>query len=117
MKKRGSIIRVFPDETALWNYVSPNLRGKWDRLEAVTPDGLTDWLGLWKGKTWWCEAKVGKPSLDALRPSQRRFAYACIDHGIEHWTCFGYRGEARFFRDLDFGTERDAPFYRASRSP
>lgn len=113
MKKRPSIIRVFANEDALWDYVSPNLRGQWWPLEAVTPDGLADWLGLWRGKTWWCEAKVGRPSLDALRPSQRRFAYALIDQGIEHWTCFGYKGEARFFRDLDFEAEQVAPFYRA----
>lgn len=114
-KPRSSIIRVFADEDALWDYVSPRLRGWWTKLEAVTPDGLTDWLGLWDSRTWWCEAKIGKPGLDALRPSQRRFAYACIDNHIEHWTCFGYKGEARFFRDLDFDTERVPPFHREAR--
>ena len=114
MKKRRPVLRVFPDEDALWAYISPNLRGKWWRLEAVTPDGLTDALGLWNGTTWWCELKVGKPSLDALRPSQRTFGYACIDAGVPIWTCFGYRGEARFFRDLDFSTELVPPFLRAT---
>lgn len=110
-KRRLPSIRIFTDEDALWAYVAPRLRGWWAPLEAVTPDGLTDWLGLWDGRTWWCEAKVGKPGLAALRASQRRFAYACIDNHVEHWTCFGYQGEARFFKDLDFGTELEPPFY------
>ncbi len=35
-----------------------------------------------------------------------------MDNHIEHWTCFGYKGEARFFRDLDFEAEETPPFYR-----
>ena len=104
--------RSFPDETALWDFIAPNLRGKWWRLEAVTPDGLPDALGLWTGKTWWLELKVGKPDLYALRPAQRDFGYECVSYSVPHWTCFGYRGEARFFFNLDLTEEMTPPFYR-----
>lgn len=111
--KKPSLIRVFSDETALWNYIAPNLKGRWERLEAVTPQGMPDSFGIWRGKTWWCELKVGVPKLEALRPEQRQFAYNLIDDGCEHWTCFGYKGDARFYRNLNFDIELVPRFYRA----
>lgn len=104
--------RVFSDEDALWNHIQPHLRGWWRRLEAITPDGLADALGLFDGQTQWCELKVGKPSIKALRPAQRDFGYECMRYGIPIWTCFGYDGKARFFLNFDFRIERVPPFWR-----
>lgn len=76
------------------------MRGKWWRLEAITPTGLTDSMGLFQGKTWWLEHKVGRPTLDVLRPKQLEFAHECIERGVPFWLCFGHRGSAVFFEGL-----------------
>jgi hypothetical protein len=102
--------RNFRDEDELWEHIAPRLRGIWHRLEVITPDGLTDCLGLWNLATWWCELKVGKPGLKKLRPSQRQFGYDCMRQGVPIYTCFGYKGEALFFLDFDFKTPVQPPW-------
>lgn len=102
----------FPDEDALWEFIRPRLKGTWWRLEAITPDGLTDALGLWNQSTWWCELKVGKPGRSAFRPSQRQFGIDCMRQGVPIYSCFGYRGEALFFLDFNFDVPVVPPFYR-----
>lgn len=92
--------------------IRPRLKGKWWRLEAITPDGLPDTMGLWNLKTWWCELKVGRPGRDALRASQREFAYDCIGQGLPIYTCFGYKGEVLFFMNLNFDDLIVPPFLR-----
>lgn len=104
--------RNFKDEDELWQFVFPNLRGWWRRLEAIQPDGLTDWLGLWNNQTWWCEAKIGKPGLKSLRPSQRDFGRECIKRGVPIWTCFGYRRAPVFCLNFDFERPITPPFLR-----
>lgn len=100
------------DEDQLWGLIQPSLRGKWWRLETVVPEGLSDAFGLWDSKTWWCELKIGKPSLRKLRPQQIDFGYDCMRHGIPHYVCFGWRGAPHFYSYFDFGIETTPPFYR-----
>lgn len=86
------------------------LRGSWYRLEAITPDGMPDAFGLWQGKTWWLELKIGEPSLEALRPSQRRFIAAAKNRDVPVWCCFGYRNRPIFFSETDFLLPVEPPF-------
>lgn len=101
------------NEDHLWEVIKPRLKGIWYRLECVTPDGLTDALGLWNQQTWWCELKIGKPSRRLLRPSQRQFGIECMRQGVPIYTCFGYRGEAVFCLDFNFQDRTTPPWYRA----
>lgn len=105
-------MRSFKDEKALWKYISPRLRGKWSRVEVVTPEGMFDSWGVWRGTQIWMELKVGRPTIAALRPSQHDFLLDLLDHGQPAWTCFGYRGQPLFFKGLDFDTAVTPPFYR-----
>lgn len=102
---------AFPDETALWKFIAPRMRGRWERLETVYPPGLPDSFGLFRNQTWWLEHKVGKPSLDALRPKQIEFAHECIDRRIPFWLCFGHQGAAIFFKGLDVSRPQVPPFW------
>lgn len=88
------------DETALWEYQQPRLRGWWRRLEATTPDGLPDSFGLFRSRTHWLETKVGKPTIAVLRPKQIEFALVCRERGVSWHVCFGYQGDVLFFDDL-----------------
>ena len=88
---------VWKDEDQLWEYLVPRMRGTWRKLEASYPDGLTDSFGLWNGQTHWLEHKVGKPSIDVLRPKQREFAMDCRDRTVPWYVCFGWRGTVHFF--------------------
>lgn len=126
--QRGVTESVIPraqlsTEKDLWRFLRPRLRGNWSRLEAVTPDGLADTLGLWQGKTWWLELKVGPVSLDALRASQRRFALNCKAAGVPYFVAFATSsGDVRFFSYLDLSRPVLPPFLRqpdrrASRQP
>lgn len=100
-------------EDDLWEAIRGRLRGEWSRLEAITPDGLPDSFGLWRGRTWWLELKVGKPSLEALRPSQRRFIYSAQARDVPVWCCFGWRHRPVFFLRTDF-TRQVAPEWLVS---
>ena len=104
----------FKDEKALWEYIRPRLRGRWSRVEAVTPEGMFDSWGLFGRGQIWMELKVGKPTINALRPSQHSFLIELVRHDQPAWTCFGYRGEVLFFEGLDFDTAVVPPFYRPS---
>jgi len=104
---------IWRDEEHLWGYLKPRMRGKWWRLEASCPDGLTDSMGLWQGQTHWLEHKIGRPSVQLLRPAQRTFALECRDHGVPWYACFGYRGNAWFydFNGLLTNTAVTPPFW------
>lgn len=105
-------MRSFKDEKALWNYIRPRLRGKWSRVETVTPEGMLDSWGLYKSSQIWMELKVGKPSISALRPSQHAFLIELLRHRQSAWTCFGYKGEVLFFAGVNFSDAKVPPFYR-----
>ena len=90
------------DETALWDYQFPRLRGWWRRVEAAQPDGLPDSLGLWNSQTHWLERKIGKPSKDLLRPKQIEFGLECMRRGVSYRVCFGYQGEILWYQDFAF---------------
>lgn len=104
------------DETALWEYQAPRLRGWWRRLEATVPDGLPDSFGLYMRSTHWLERKIGKPSKDALRPKQIEFALVCLERGVSWHVCFGYQGEVLFFKDLSLTQPIRPSFWIAERS-
>lgn len=101
------------DERALWKYLQPRLLGKWMRIEATTPEGMPDLMGLFRGHVVFIELKLGKPSRLALRPAQREFLHDLTRYGCQGWTCFGYEKAALFFRGDDIGDGTvDPPFFR-----
>jgi len=107
-------VRSFRDEKALWDFIRPRLRGKWSRVETVTPEGMFDSWGLYQQSQFWMELKIGKPTINALRPSQHDFLIELIRHGQPAWTCFGYKGEPLFFEGLNFEIAKVPPFYQPS---
>lgn len=102
---------AFKDEVALWEYIAPRMRGRWERLETIYPPGLPDSFGLFRNQTWWLEHKVGKPSLAALRPKQIDFAHECVKRSVPWWSCFGYRGSVLFFEGLQVERSVQPPFW------
>ena len=101
----------------LWDLIRPTLKGKWSRLEAVTPAGVPDVFGLWNNTTWWLEMKIGRPSINALRSSQIDFACDCLRHGVPFWTVFGHQGQALYFRGITFTDQETPPFVVEPRLP
>jgi hypothetical protein len=104
---------TWANETLLWEYQLPRLRGWWRRLEASTPEGVPDSFGLWNAETHWLERKIGKPSKDALRPKQAEFGLECMRRGISYYVCFGYRDEVLFFKDYTFLIAVTPPYWKA----
>jgi hypothetical protein len=99
-------------ETKLFEWLRPRLRGEWDRCELIFPAGIADAIGIYDGATHWLELKIGKPSIDKMEPEQISFATKCHRHGAPYWVCFGYRGEALFFRYLFFHHHEQPVFLR-----
>lgn len=77
--------------------MAPQLRGRWTKLEAEYPPGVSDSFGLWKCQTWWLEHKVGRPDRAALEPGQIDFGFDCRRHAVPWWVVFGWRGKVFFF--------------------
>ena len=100
------------DETALWEYQFPRLRGWWRRLEAATPEGMPDSFGLYDARTWWLERKVGKPSMALLRPKQVEFGLECMHRGVKYHVCFGYQGRVYFFDTFAFTAPVDPKYWK-----
>jgi len=98
------VIIDWKDETELWEFQVPRLRGWWRRLEAVTPEGMPDSFGIFDKQTHWLERKIGRPSKDALRPKQIEFGLECMKRSISYHVCFGYKGDVIFFKDFSFTT-------------
>lgn len=99
-------------EPKLFEWLQPRLRGEWDRCEVSLPAGIADAIGLYDGATHWLELKLGKPGISKMEPEQISFATKCQRHGAPYWVCFGYRGEALFFRYLFFHQHVSPPFLR-----
>lgn len=90
------------DEDHLWEWMLPNLLGSWRKLEAITPDGLPDSFGLYHRSTIWLEHKIGRPSIDAIRPKQKEFGLDCMKRSVPYFVAFGYQGVIRFYDDFSF---------------
>lgn len=97
---------------ALWRHLKPRLRGKWWRMEVITPAGIPDLVGLFRGQTYWMEMKIGKPDLKALRAEQRDFGIDCIESGVPFWLCFGHKHSPVFFCGVQTDVPSTPPFWR-----
>jgi hypothetical protein len=105
-------------EAHVWLHLRTRLRGKWWRLEAITPPGVPDVFGFYKGQTIWIELKVGKPDAKRLEPGQYAFICDCLKDGVPVWVVFAHNGVLKWFNGLPYGDPVSAPsFYgEAQRS-
>lgn len=106
-------------EAHLWQHLRKRLRGiRWERVEAVTPVGLLDVYGLYRGQTIWIELKVGKPDVKRLEPQQHLFICDCLRAGVPVWVVFAHNGVLKWFPGLPYGDPAPAPeFYSSSSRP
>ena len=88
------------NEDLLWEFMVTRLRGRWRRLEAVTPEGMPDAFGLFDRQTHWLELKVGKPSRNAIDNKQAEFGLECMKRSVSWHVVFGYKNEVLFFPNL-----------------
>lgn len=81
----------FKNETKLWEYIHPHLAvsKSWKRIETVFPDGFPDAFGKYDGRLMFIELKVGKPSVKALRSSQRDHIKLYDTKTNPIFVCFG----------------------------
>jgi hypothetical protein len=109
---------MFRDEDAVWEHVAPRIRGPgwwWQRVEAVTPAGIPDVLGMNGPRTAWIELKEGPVRKSALRISQRQWFLDAGRVGAEAYILFGTSTGLRWFRDPRLLVEVAAPdFFRDS---
>lgn len=101
----------FKTEKKLWDHLATRMRGRWERLEAITPSGMPDCFGFYRGETHWLELKCGQPDFSALRSDQVAFGSACGAAGIPFWVCFGYRGRPIFFQGLNLTLQVQPPWF------
>ena len=106
-------------EVHLWLHLRKRLKGvRWFRLEAVTPPGVLDVFGFYKGQTIWIELKVGKPDVKALEPGQHAFIVDCLTAGVPVWVVFAHNGVLKWFNGLPYGLPVSAPdFYGKTPAP
>ena len=71
---------------------------------------------MFRGQTHWMELKIGKPSLDALRPGQRDFGLECVAKGVPFWICFGHRHTPIFFAGVQVDVPTLPPWWRGAAS-
>lgn len=99
-------------EAHLWLHLRKRLKGvRWFRLEAVTPPGVLDVFGFYKGQTIWIELKVGKPDAKALEPKQHDFIVDCLQAGVPVWVVFAHNGVLKWFNGLPYGEPVTAPSF------
>lgn len=69
-------MKGFRDEGALWDYMRPKMRGKWERVElAVGPEGFFDLMGSFEKKLIFIERKISDaPNRRLVEPGQITFA-------------------------------------------
>ena len=79
----------FKNEKQLWGWLKKRLYGKWERVEAIVPEGICDVLGGFNGKIVFIELKVGAPSKKDIRPKQREFIEWAISVGADVYVVFG----------------------------
>lgn len=79
----------FRTEKQLWAFMKPLLNGKWWRVETIIPEGFPDALGIYNGDVRFLELKIGKPRIEALRPSQRLWMSEVLSGTPHVWTAFG----------------------------
>jgi hypothetical protein len=107
----------FKDEAQLWTWLKSRLRGKWERCEAIFPEGFPDAFGTNGGVLHFLERKVGRPEDDVykmMEPGQKEFfkwIASCTDTPL--WIVVGYT-KARnvaFYRWPDLKTKVMPPWY------
>lgn len=84
----------FRNEKEVWAAQKPNLAGKWDRYELMTPAGHPDVKGSHNFDIHYIENKVSdKHTLSALEESQKEYLDWLLHCGQNVWLCFGGTGE------------------------
>lgn len=104
----------FRNEKEVWAAQKPNLVGKWDRYELMTPAGHPDVKGSHNFDIHYIENKVGDVhSCGALEESQKEYIQWLLDCHQEVWLCFGGTKEKSLFfyrlrpNIIDTSGERD----------
>lgn len=81
----------FRDEAQLWTWMRPKMKGKWERVECIMPEGVPDVMGTCDGDLVWIERKIGLPNRKAMEPGQIAFfewMEGCL-YGPQCWVAWG----------------------------
>lgn len=77
-------------EKEMWPAMKPNLAGKWDRYELMTPSGHPDVKGSHNFNIHYIENKVGDVhTYNALEESQKEYIEWLLRCCQSVWLCFG----------------------------
>lgn len=88
-------MRGFRNEKQLWGWLEKRLIGRWNRVEAITPEGMPDVIGSYGGRVAFIELKVGEPNVRVLRPKQKEFLIQAQDWGAQVFVAFGSQTEKK----------------------